>query len=63
MSTETKPRFEDRLLEALLERHPARAGEPVTGPEHRPRRVRGHTRASWRLGLAGATGLDRKSVV
>ena len=53
MSTDTKPRFEDRLLEALLERHPARTGAPVARPQARPRRQR----RGWQLGLAGATGL------
>lgn len=55
MSTPTGHRFEERLLTALLERHPARTGEPVPEPAPRPHRSR--RRRAWRLTLAGATGL------
>jgi hypothetical protein len=50
MSNDTRPRFEDRLLDALLERHPARA-TPALNP------ARPAHRRTWGLALAGATGL------
>lgn len=57
MTTGTHHRFEARLLDALLDHHPARTGDPAARPNPWPGPRRPRRRPAWRLPLAAATAL------